>query len=105
MWLRQLLGYALLDYEDEHAIDSVGLLLPRQGTRPSWPVSELIAELSGEGAPEFRTLRVRFRRICETLRTDTDAVRGAREAAGAPPLVVSWPRARRRTRRGRHRRR
>ena len=39
-WLRQLLGYVLLDYEDEHAIDRVGLLLPRQGTRFDWPLSE-----------------------------------------------------------------
>lgn len=67
-WLRQLLGYVLLDYEDEHAIDRVGLLLQRQGTRFSWPVNELIAELSGRDDLDLTTLRVRFRRVCEPLR-------------------------------------
>lgn len=67
-WLRQLLGYVLLDYADEHAIERVGLLLPRQGTRFSWPVGELIAELSGRDDLDLPTLRERFRRICEPLR-------------------------------------
>ena len=66
-WLRQLLGYVLLDYEDEHAIERVGLLLPRQGTRFSWPVSELIAELSGRDDLEPPRLRERFRGVCESL--------------------------------------
>lgn len=67
-WLRQLLGYVLLDYEDEHAIERVGLLLPRQSTRFSWPAGELIAELSGRDDLDLATLRERFRRICEPLR-------------------------------------
>lgn len=76
-WLRQLLGYVLLDYEDEHAIDRVGLLLPRHGTRFDWPVSELIAELSGRDDLDLPTLRERFRRVCEPLRPGGDAGRNA----------------------------
>ncbi len=76
-WFRQLLGYVLLDYEDEHAIDRVGLLLPRQGTRFSWPVSDLIAELSGRDDHDLMTLREHFRRICEPLRAGGDAGRGS----------------------------
>ena len=72
-WLRQLLGYVLLDYEDEHAIDRVGLLLPRQDTSFSWPVRELIAELSGRDDLDLPILRERFRRVCEALRVGGDA--------------------------------
>lgn len=76
-WLRQLPGYVLLDYEDEHAIDRVGLLLPRQGTRFSWPLTELIAELSERDDLDLATLRERFRLVCEPLRAGNDAGPGA----------------------------
>ena len=72
-WLHQLLGYVLLDYEDEHAIDRVGLLLPRQDTKVSWPVRELIAELSGRDDLDLPILRERFGRVCEALRVGGDA--------------------------------
>ena len=77
-WLRQLLGYVLLDYEDEHAIERVGLLLPRQNTRFSWSVRELIGELSGRDDLGLPILRDRFRRICEALRDGGDGGQGAR---------------------------
>ena len=70
-WLRQLLGYVLLDYEDEHAIERVGLLLPRQNTQFSWTVRQLIAGMSTPDRylenRDLRSLRERFRQICEAL--------------------------------------
>ncbi len=40
-WLHQLLGYVLLDYDDEHGIEHAGFLLPRQQRSVRWPVAEL----------------------------------------------------------------
>ena len=56
-WLHQLLGYALLDYEDQYAIERVGLLLPRHNTQVSWPIRELIAAMSGRDDLELADLR------------------------------------------------
>ena len=38
-WLLQLLGYALLDYDDEYAIGHAGFLFPRQGACVRWDAS------------------------------------------------------------------
>ena len=46
-WLHQLLGYLLLDYEDDHAIKRAGFLFPRQQTAVHWSVTQLIGSLSG----------------------------------------------------------
>ena len=72
IWLHQLLGYVLLDYEDEYAIDRVGLLLPRQNTRVSWPLTELIAAMSGRSDLELADLRERFRSVCEGVREEQE---------------------------------
>ena len=88
-WLRQLIGYVLLDYEDEHAIDRVGLLLPRQGTSFSWSVSKLVAELSGRADLDLPSLRERFRQLCEPLRARGDAVESEVSGrSGAPPRAT-----------------
>ena len=76
-WLRQLLGYVLLDYGGEHAIDRVGLLLPRHDTRVSWSIGELISEMSGRDDLDLPTLRERFREVCESLRVGEGAGGGA----------------------------
>ena len=68
IWLYQLLGYVLLDYNDEYAIDRLGFLLPRPNAKVSWPVRELIAELSGGGDLDLPKLRGSFRHICESGR-------------------------------------
>ena len=60
LWLHQLLGYVLLDYEDEHEIDRVGLLLPRQSANISWPVDRLMAEMSGRDDLSLPGLRESF---------------------------------------------
>ena len=46
-WLHQLLGYLLLDYEDDHAIERAGFLFPRQQAAVHWSVTQLIGSLSG----------------------------------------------------------
>jgi hypothetical protein len=43
--IRQLLGYLLIDYNDEHAITGIGLYLARQGHMCTWELSELLPDL------------------------------------------------------------
>ena len=69
-WLHQLLGYALLDYEDEYAIDRVGVLLPRQNTQVSWPIRDLIAAMSDRDDLDLVALRRDFRVVCEAVRDE-----------------------------------
>ena len=70
--LYQLLGYLLLDYEDEYAIERVGLVFPRQNTKVAWPVDELIAEMSGRDGLDLAALRRRFRTVCESPHAGAD---------------------------------
>ena len=65
-WLYQLLGYVLLDYDNKYAIESVGILLPRQRTTVSWPVHELIATMSGLDDLDLSELRKSLRHICDS---------------------------------------
>ena len=76
-WLRQLLGYVLLDYDDELAIERVGLLLPRQDTRVNWALSELIPELTGRDDRGLPALRASFREVCQRARAERARLRGA----------------------------
>ena len=76
-WLHQLLGYALLDYEDQYAIERVGLLLPRHNTQVSWPIRELIAAMSGRDDLELADLRERFRSVCEGVREEQEEAAAA----------------------------
>lgn len=66
-WFYQLLGYVLLDYEDEHNIEHVGFLFPRQNSSIRWSLSELTRELSGQPHLSIADLREEFRR---RLRSD-----------------------------------
>lgn len=68
-WLYQLLGYVLLDYEDDHCIRQVGFLFPRQNTSVRWPVSEFIHELSCQPALPVARLRRDLRRQLESDRS------------------------------------
>ena len=61
-WLLQLLGYVLLDYDDDYAIGHVGLLFPRQGACIRWTLPELIHELSGRRDICMAGLRRELRR-------------------------------------------
>ncbi len=60
-WLHQLLGYLLLDYEDDHAIERAGFLFPRQQAAVHWSVTQLIGSLSGRTDLALTDLRQRVR--------------------------------------------
>jgi len=57
-FLRQLLGYAMLDLDDSLGIRTVGLWLPRQGITPTWSLDVL---LGGNADDLLPTLRSGFR--------------------------------------------
>lgn len=65
-WLRQLAGYVLLDYDDEHHIDSVGIYMARQGTLVTWPLDEFLANLIGDAEVSVSGLRNEFRTLCRS---------------------------------------
>jgi hypothetical protein len=67
-WLRQLAGYVLLDYEDEHHIDSVGVYMARQGALLRWPLDEFVHMLTGDAAASVADLRREFRTLCTAPR-------------------------------------
>jgi len=54
--LYQLLGYVLLDYEDEYEIDAVGVYLARRGLLIRWQLEPLLETIAdGAELPELRT--------------------------------------------------
>lgn len=72
-WLRQLIGYALLDYEDELGIKCVGLYLARHGEIFTWQLDAFLRTLSNDGTATPATLRTEFRAILNGY----DAMRNA----------------------------
>lgn len=60
-WIRQLLGYVLLDYSDSHQINAIGLYMARQGILFQWELEDAIQRLSGDILADIRVLRERFR--------------------------------------------
>ena len=63
IWLYQVLGYALLDYDDHFGVERVGLLFPRQDAAVQWPLPKLIRTLSGRRGLDLRSLRQRFHAV------------------------------------------
>lgn len=74
--LRQLLGYALLDWGDELELDRVGFYWSRQGKWMSWRLDDLIGE-SASPAESIEGLREEFRR-CAHERAPAFLQRSAR---------------------------
>jgi hypothetical protein len=60
-WIRQLLGYALLDYDDEYRIRAVGLYLARHCVLVSWPIERLIVLAGKQDGRTMAELRSDFR--------------------------------------------
>ena len=58
--LRQLLGYALLDWNDALALERVGFYFSRQGSWLSWALDDLVEQTAAPGAT-LRQLRDDFR--------------------------------------------
>jgi hypothetical protein len=62
-WLRQLAGYLLLDYNEEHHIQSLGIYMARQGLLFRWSVDEFLATLTGKSEVSLSQLRQEFRQL------------------------------------------
>ena len=65
--LYQILGYALLDYDDELGIQEVGIYFARQGVTLLWPLQTLMDDLSGGSAPPLTELRKRFQEVARSI--------------------------------------
>jgi hypothetical protein len=63
-WVRQILGYALLDYDDEYRILAAGLYLARHFALVSWPIERLLTLAGAQNGQTLAELRTSFR---ETL--------------------------------------
>jgi hypothetical protein len=64
--LRQLLGYLLLDFDDAHAIERIGVYAARFDYLTEWDLEELLTEIGG-GPPDLQGLRDDFRALLESL--------------------------------------
>ncbi len=62
-WLRELVGYGLLDLADHYHIAAVGLLLPRQGEALTWPLVDLAQRLAAESRATLPELRREFAQV------------------------------------------
>ena len=60
--LHQLLGYALLDYDDRYRLEEAAIYLARQAVLVEWSLGALLETLSGGGAPPLAELRPPDRR-------------------------------------------
>ncbi len=70
MWLRQLLGYVLLDRHDTFRLDTVGVYCGWSGVLLTYPLSALIAAASPGLRPTLARLRADF---YEALRDEIDS--------------------------------
>lgn len=66
-WLYQIVGYALLDFENEHKINELGFYFARQGVLIKWNLSAIVAELS-DGQLSLEAARTRFKNVCANLK-------------------------------------
>ena len=62
-WLRQLLGYVLLDYSDVHQLRAVGLYLGRTGAFLRWDLGDVLKLILGGDHVDLNTLRTRCRLV------------------------------------------
>lgn len=79
-WLRELLGYVLLDDHDTRGIHTVSLYLARQGVRVAWPVAEFVGRLSGQATGALPALRQEFAHVRRLARGQGSAQTPARFA-------------------------
>lgn len=64
--IRQLIGYALLDWNDKCGLEQAGFYFSRQGEWKSWPIQELIVRGTGDSKETLSELRNDFRSLAET---------------------------------------
>jgi hypothetical protein len=60
--LYQLIGYALLDFDDAHHISEVGIFNARYGYLTTWPLQNLLTELAGRNI-DLAATRQDFQRL------------------------------------------
>ena len=68
-WLRQLVGYLLLDYDDKYHIDSVGIYMARQGEVFTWSIADFLCQLTGDSATSLTQHRQEFRTLLQSKRS------------------------------------
>lgn len=66
-WLRQLIGYVLLDYDDTYHIDSVGIYIARWGEMFTWPLADFLCQLAGDSTVSLSQLRQESRILCAEI--------------------------------------
>lgn len=59
-WLREALGWLLLDMQDQARIGHIGFYCARQGTHISWPVAQFVAEVVAKPRATLPALRQEF---------------------------------------------
>ena len=68
-WLYQLIGYALLDYDNQYKLTNAGIYLTRQGRLIDWDIQSLIDSLR-PNPQTLDELRRDFRELCQTQLTE-----------------------------------
>lgn len=63
--LFQIIGYALLDFEDKYRVTELGIFAARYGYLAAWGSGELLGELAGREV-DLRAVRDEFRRLLES---------------------------------------
>ncbi len=65
--LYQLIGYVLLDYNDEHCIRDLGIYFTRHAALLGWSLEQFVMLLGGDSIPPLDVLRDQFRSaLCST---------------------------------------
>ena len=63
--VRQLIGYALLDWHDRYGLERVGFYFARQGRWMDWPLELLVKETTGDPHATLSGLRDEFRLLAD----------------------------------------
>lgn len=77
-WLRQILGYVLLDYSDRYQITGIGIYMARQGLLFQWGLEEALEILCSGTPPTIAELRSQFKKLTGSL------------AGNRKPVVLPW---------------
>ena len=90
--LYQLLGYVLLDYNNEYEIDEVGIYFARQGVTLRWPLARLLDNLCrSRPRPRLAELRDQFRELVLAKGIPHRRIaRVQQETRGAPLMPSEW---------------
>jgi hypothetical protein len=75
-WLLQLLGYVLLDLDDEYRIDGLGVLFARQAALARWPLGDVLRRVGAGGMAALPRLRAEFRDLVTARRRLAPRVTG-----------------------------